>query len=428
MRHPFIAKNSTGAKSIKPTNIADTSNNPPKKRSWFRFSLRSLLLLTALVAIVFAIIGGDIGKARRRAQDMRILRENGFELSGYPTPTSYQKTLMRFLPVERVLAPTSATYNREPVAREQLEILARYPQWCSLNFTTPDDCDQTLRAGINNWREVDQLWLRGEAGNDAIPPLDQHQFLRSLHLNLPNCDSDILPAIVQAPELHDLAIQANLSDQSLADVLAMPSLWHLQIFGNQRITSAPFTETSNSSIRFLSVGETQFGDAGLQAVLKWPELEKLYAWDTPIGDQAFVEFETPQSSKLAALRLPGTQVTSAALPGIAKLKNLQVLELSQTHVSDENLEVLASLPSLDQLLLNDCLIMDEGFRKLRSPSLTEIELDHTLVTAAAFENIAERLPALRLCSIIGCWRISAAEGKALQQLYPDIFFLGVENE
>ena len=59
----------------------------------------------------------------------------------------------------------------------------------------------------------------------------------------------------------------------------------------------------------------------------------------------------------------GFVFTDAALPALAKLKNLEILDLSDTRVTDEGVAALAGMKQLRKLVLGSSIRTDTLLRK-----------------------------------------------------------------
>ncbi len=393
--------------------------NPRKKRKWLRFSLRSLLILIALFAILFAVIGGDIGKAYRQARDMKYLQEEGFQIVEYSQPSQYEEMLLWFLPREGVLSPKEGRYGLKGANTEMLEIISRQTSWEDLRLVVDPADRDILRRRIQNWRGLEGLSIDNALGGDALPSLANHQDLYSLSISVEGCDASVYTSIAAAPALEYIHL-GSVFDEGLVNVLEMPTLRELALSG-QNFTSAPFVAARTSSIEKLYVPVTKFDNQALKAVLKWPRLKHLIVGDTLITDEVFAEIPLQDKQRLETLSWRNGPITSAAIPGIAEFSSLVTLGLSNTKITDENLELLNQMPALEELNLMYCQLTDAGVSKLRNPSITKLWLSDTQITVAALENLDQRFPALQACGIEWC-KITAAEVETLRAKFPTVSF------
>ena len=129
-------------------------------------------------------------------------------------------------------------------------------------------------------------------------------------------------------------------------------------------------------------------DEELAHVAALPALEKLYLYDTPVGDAGLASVR--ELSSLQLLGLGQTRVRDAGLSHLRGLRRLQVLWLGQTRVTDAGMAEVAALTGLRRLHLGGTRIGDAGVRHLRNlKRLVELELRDTAVTDAGLAHLAE---------------------------------------
>jgi tRNA A-37 threonylcarbamoyl transferase component Bud32 len=129
-------------------------------------------------------------------------------------------------------------------------------------------------------------------------------------------------------------------------------------------------------------------DEELAHVAALPSLEKLYLYDTLVGDTGLASVR--ELSGLQLLGLGQTRVTDAGLSHLRGLRRLQVLWMSQTRVTDTGMAELAPLTGLRRLRLGDTRIGDVGLRHLRGLTrLVELELRDTAVGNAGLAHLAD---------------------------------------
>ena len=97
-----------------------------------------------------------------------------------------------------------------------------------------------------------------------------------------------------------------------------------------------------------------------------------------------------------------TPVTDDAMPDLARLPNLRVLNATVTRLTDRGLKLIATSRDIRLLKLNRTLITDEGLDALREmPSLRLIYLGETRLTNEALPQLAKmpQLEAIKLTSL-----------------------------
>jgi hypothetical protein len=97
---------------------------------------------------------------------------------------------------------------------------------------------------------------------------------------------------------------------------------------------------------------------------------------------------------LKSLNLGDAQVTSAGLPSLAGLKNLETLDLGWTKdVGDPAMPLLVRFPNLKVLGLGGTKVTDRGIAALEAcKGLTTLRLAKTKVTPSAIERLKKALP------------------------------------
>ena len=147
--------------------------------------------------------------------------------------------------------------------------------------------------------------------------------------------------------------------------------------------------SSLHDLRFLSLAETQIGDAGLVHLLSLTHLQELHLDHTEITDAGLKLLSSLPN--LEILDLKGTRITDAGLAEVGRLSRLKGLYLTRTGVTDAGLEHLRSLHDLETLILWDTQIGDAGLEHLKPlQRLQEVILWNTRVSregAAALQAV-----------------------------------------
>ena len=129
-------------------------------------------------------------------------------------------------------------------------------------------------------------------------------------------------------------------------------------------------------------------DEELAHVAALPTLEKLYLYDTQVGDAGLASVR--ELGGLQLLGLGRTNVSDAGLSHLRGLRRLQVLWLGQTRVTDEGMKEVAALTGLRRLHLGGTRIGDAGVGHLRVlQRLVELELHDTAVSDAGLVHLTE---------------------------------------
>jgi hypothetical protein len=101
--------------------------------------------------------------------------------------------------------------------------------------------------------------------------------------------------------------------------------------------------------------------------------------------------------RVEVLMLSGTQVSDAAFRHIRHLRHLKVLYLDGTQVSDDGLEQLSAFRQLNVLYLDRVRVTDRGLAHLKSLSeLRVLGISGTQATSAGIADLERALPTCRV--------------------------------
>jgi DNA-binding response OmpR family regulator len=149
--------------------------------------------------------------------------------------------------------------------------------------------------------------------------------------------------------------------------------------------------SSLQDLRFLSLAETQVGDAGLVYVQALSQLRELHLDHTKITDAGLKLLAS--LPRLEILDLKGTRISNAGLREVGRLTRLKGLYLTRTGITDAGLVHLKSLQGLETLILWDTQIGDRGLEHLHSlQCLQEVILWNTKVTREGAAALQAALP------------------------------------
>lgn len=203
---------------------------PRPCRRWFRFSLRTLLLMVTFGAAAFGWLGINLRAAQRQRDAVAAVQKLG-GFVGY----DYQMDSAGNLDANAV-APAPA-------------------------------------------------WLRKIAGDDF--------FADVTHVYLCGCGAsdETLVQIGGLPRLESLNVSyTKITDDGLANLAGLMELRSLRLW-NTRVTDTGFAKLRRlTKLRSLSLAETRVTDAALRQMSCYPELQELNLSETQISDAALDEF------------------------------------------------------------------------------------------------------------------------------------------
>ena len=207
-------------------------------------------------------------------------------------------------------------------------------------------------GGVPNWQPSGPVWLRWLLGNDFFNDVVGAHVLsdgETEHLKvLPRLQwlelyAEVTDAglanIVGLTQLQRLKLDGTqITDAGLARIAGMVQLQSLEL-GNAQITEAGLTSiTGLTQLRDLSLHSRQITDAGLARLTQLSEIGRLDLSHTHITDAGLVHLA--RFSQLRTLILEHTNITNAGLPYLARLTRLQGLDLAYTHITDAATERL----------------------------------------------------------------------------------------
>ncbi len=280
------------------------SETPRRKRRWFQFSLRSLLIFTALCGVVAGWIGRGIER-KRRQHDIVTALQNLRGSIDYDYDHEERSSRRYFI------AASDGDFFNDPKGANfygtgsdaALKIVSQLPHLKKLVMRSSSKVTDAGAAGLGALTELEFLELSGtritDLGLEHVGELTNLQIL-------------------------DLADNHGISDIGLAKLKTLTNLRTLMLQG------------------------TRVSGVGLSHLKALPKLDTLSLFSTDVGDEGVVALtDLPQ---LSVLYLGDTKVTDKACAPIKNIKQLKELYLEFTDITDTGVaELQAALP--------DCRIM-----------------------------------------------------------------------
>ena len=337
------------------------------RRRWLSFSLRSLMLVVTLLAIM---LGRWTNSALEQRNAVATIRNHySYNRCEY----DYEREQMRN--VYSGAAGTSAN----PTQR-QTWIPRSFREW----------------LGKDYFDNIDSV-VFGEGGDDPRPTLEADRAawkalvgiwnLRQLTSYIEPVDDD-LAHVVQLRHVKSLDLQTSpkLTDDALRSVGRMSQLERLTMSGGQYTAEGFAHLVGLRHLKHLSLVSWHRGHSParfIDPLVMWLGSER--AVDVTDEDLA----EIGQLTGLEELRLASTRITDVGLAHLAALTNLKTLELGATNVTSAGFEQLARLKKLQQVKLYCPGISDDGLRFVAQwRQLQLLELYHTAIDGSGFEHFA----------------------------------------
>jgi Leucine Rich repeat len=304
---PLLAVGDNAAMEAEPPQ----ADPPKRKRRWFQFSLRTLMILTLLVCVGMAtwVIPMKNRAERQKAAVAVILKEGG-----------------------------EVDYDYWPLRKEPPG-----PIW--LRKLLGDDFFTT----------VDGVTLKTDAGMKLLDDLPKLRNVR------------VRPAgsIGAAPE--------KLTDAGITHLKGLTQLATLQLQHTAMTDAGVASFKGLTELNILELDYTNLTDSGLAQVTALSKLGILTLRGTKVTDAGMKHLSG--FTNLYDLDLGNTNVTDAGLAQLAGLPRLEILHLDSTKITDSGLEHLTKLPMLDRLDVRSTEVTVAGVNALQRsmPKLFEIK-------------------------------------------------------
>ena len=126
-------------------------------------------------------------------------------------------------------------------------------------------------------------------------------------------------------------------------------------------------------------------------------LIEVSAVNAPGFDDKQVDLLTAVSDQITWLKLGGTKITDAGMKAISKLKNLNKIHLEHTTVTDAGIVNLKDLPHLQYINLVDTKISDAGLRNIATiKNLKSVYVWNSAVTDSGVSQVGKEYPQLSI--------------------------------
>jgi hypothetical protein len=259
-----------------------TRRKPSRFRPLHSFSLRTLLIFIAVVAIPCAWLGRKIEQKRSERELTDFIHKSGGQIS----------------------YPYEGIKNGKPPGPEWLKKLLGTNFFCDVDdvdLRKDKAADDALLKKIAAFTRLKSLWLDGTQVTDAgVANLSDLNELDRVSLT--------------ATEITDAALDV-VKGWSRLEVL------HLD---KTRVTDAGIAKLAGlSNLTYLNLNLTAVGDSGLSSLNGLTRLEWLRLKGTDVTDAGLIKLK--QLANLGTLELEGTKVTSAGVADLHKaLPNCEI--------------------------------------------------------------------------------------------------------
>jgi len=319
-------------KRVHPNSQAEAK---PRRRRRLSFSLRSFLVLMALLAIPFTWVAWIVREGQRQERAVEIVQP-----------------------------------------RADWFVYAH--QW---DQGPPYDADAPAPG---------PAWLRKVLG--------EHCFLK-VDTVTGDLDERSLEALAEFDTLRELVIYGeDVNDRVLRHIATLHSVQRLQIFDCPVTDDGLRHLQSLTKLKSLHLSLENITDEGLRHLAPLRELRFLQLWHvTPLPAPRNIRgvgFKyCPDFPELEELRLHGLPIEDEALQHLARYQKLKQLDLSHTKIHGPGIRYLADLPDLVGVLLSGCPVPDEAVVKLKQlKQVRFLGLGGTSLSQRALDELRQALP------------------------------------
>jgi hypothetical protein len=321
---------------------------------WFQFSIRSLLVLAVVVAVLCSWLMVENQRARMQ----------------HDAVAAYERDSGQGVVYDFQLNPgDSRGFSSVPDAiRSSLE----FEKSMGLAWHMSNPPEKPHAPG----------WLLNLLGDD---------FFCEVVVALPRNDAQLL-LLQPLKTLRRLDFSdTNMTDSGMA---ALKDLRQLQWLNLRRakVTDAGLKYLQNlPQIRFLDLGGTHVTDDGLIYLKDLRQLQRLDLGFTKVADNGLVNLQGLE--QLRQLEFWGNHISDAGLERLKELKHLESLTLAFANVTDGGLSKLNDMAHLRMLCLRGTKITDAGLSQIVClTQLQQLDIHDTQVTDKGVKKLQQALP------------------------------------
>ncbi|MBC8872532.1 MAG: hypothetical protein H8E44_24120 [Planctomycetes bacterium] len=422
------------------------SLRPGKKRRWYQFGLRTLLVLILVAGVGLGWLGVKVQQTRKHRAAVAKLQESGvtitFDDDGWAKTIDFPNSELTadapvldvaIVPLKDLPKLDELTLEQTRITDVGLEHLAGLKNLRVLDLSAGFDQDLVFPditdAGLAHLRDLTDLkelnlantrvsdagleHLKGltnltqlnlEHGFDRLDALRviEDGSVRLKPISDPDATMFIGGGMVRLKPTSDYPEGATVPFDELTDLeqITCAGLVHLRALTNLQSLNLSRTEVREAGLvclkkmtdlRELDLGATQLTDGGLEHLQRLTKLEKLRLGGTHVGDAGLVYLKA--MTTLEELGLGHTKVTDGGLEHLQGLTALLHLDLQQTAITGQGFEHLKGLPHLRIVDLTKTQIADTGLKSLEElANLRVLILTGTQVTDKGVKEFQRALP------------------------------------
>ncbi len=248
-------------------------------------------------------------------------------------------------------------------------------------------------------------------------------WLAMLLASLPGCGKEV----DLAAERHAKAVKAlidlgaevrDAEDEVTHDRGTYVILYREHVSSDGRLHEDVLTHIREIQALFLGLTNTPITDDAMPDLARLPNLLVLNAAATPLTDRGLKLIAESRDVRL--LKLNRTRITNEGLEPLREMPSLRLLYLGDTDLTNDALPHLARMPQLEAIKLTALPINDEGLKTLDAmPQLRFLALDGTAITDAGLRHL-DLLPKLAYLDLQNT-AVSSEAIAAFQKRHPQCF-------
>jgi len=366
---------------------ASTKECPETKRHrrLLQFSLRSLLALTTVAAVLLGWYAYHARRAQRQQAAVEAIQFLGggvlYEHEDGPTDMSVPRSapgpkwgrewlgvdFFRHVKIVSLNEAGRPADGKKPPTME--EIVQEKIGVAGLTKQQQEMLASMIRARPENWINVQRLQITDKDLGPVLADLAVLPRLKTLKLwNSSAVTFEACPELTGLTQLETL----NVHGTSVTDL------------GASRLASLV-------SLRELDISRTKISDTAMRSIGRLDNLETLYLSGNPITDEGIAQLRSLR--RLRTLSLDLTNISDTAIENLSGHLMLERLNLAHTSVTDDCLSSLRSLGRLTQLKLTDTRVTRSAVDKLGAfKNLEHLDVRQTAITADDVQFLKAKLP------------------------------------
>jgi Leucine-rich repeat (LRR) protein len=396
-----IVTKKKSSKQSQETSMTD-SHAAKTNRLWWRYGLRSLLILVLLSSLPFAWYGWRVRKADQHRAAVQAIRDAGGQVSfshllGDPPGPMWLQSILRKVSIADV---REVRMGSEATDADLVQVTL-FTNLRTLNLSNVQITDAGLQQ-LGELNELQRLDLGATKATDAgLQHLKTLSSLEWLSLDRTQVTDAGLVHLKGFSRLESLHLgHTQVSDQGLEHLRELPLLANLHL-GHTRIAGPGLEHLQGVRVSclHLHLNDTQVGDAALVHLETVTQLGELTLENANITDAGLQHLSG--LTRLHSLQLSGTRITDAGLVHLEELARCQ-LPFAQENSRNEAGPRLApgesgELPKvhtvLQQLGLNRTQVTDAGLKRLEGfIGLEQLSVQDTQVTSEGVNEFKQSLP------------------------------------